>query len=503
MPTVPADVPEILETAASEADIPAAARAGIAMWLPRLLNAVANPRPPRAVVGDDLGLTVDVLGGGKEIGGSCVLLCAGGTRILVDAGARPNGNDERSLAPRRISRALDGPIDAIVVTHAHHDHAGWVPVLAREYPGARLIATAATRDLLRIMWQDAAKILEAQAATPLTSVWSGGRSAPFTQQDAEKAVRRIEPVEFGQRFAVGAFGVELFPAGHIVGAAGVVVHAGARRVVVSGDVSTTPQATVGGIVLPDSAMGTDLLLLESTYAGVKKFTPRGRAVAEFVRKVGDVVSGGGRVLVPAFALGRAQEIALVLGEHLPDVEVLVDGLARSVSTAYEEHESPDGTPIRIFGGNVRALQDRRHELDAFTNGVIVSTSGMLTSGPAVEWADRILRERRSALMIVGYQDEESPGRGLLDLAAKGGGEFDLARLDGTVTSIPVACHVDSYRLGAHASAEELVAITRQAGAAEVMLVHGERDRQREFGERLALRHQETADADDMWCPKAP
>lgn len=492
------DLAESLQTAARQSGIPADLRLGIATWLPDLLDALAEPRTPPVVVGDDLGLTVDVLGGGTEIGGSCVLLSAGGTRILIDAGARPSGHDERTIAPRHLSRALEDRIDAIIVTHAHNDHGGWVPVLVRDHPETRLFMTTATRDLLRVMWRDSAKVLAGRAADPALSGWTGGQSGPFTREDVERAVRRCEPVEFGQRLGIGALGVELFPAGHIVGAAGVVIHAGDRRVVVSGDVSATQQATVCGIVLPDSALGSDLLLLESTYAGLRKLTSRERAVSEFVRKISDVVSGGGRVLVPAFALGRAQEVALVLNEHLPEVEVLIDGMARSVSTVYEEHESPNGSPLRIFGGNVREVRNRHRELSTFTNGVIVSTSGMLTSGPAVEWAERILREPQSALMIVGYQDEESPGRKLLDLTEKGGGKFDLAQPGGARTAIRVACHVDSYQLGAHASADELVAITQKAAAAKVMLVHGERERQRQFAERLALRNQATAAADRLW-----
>src|SRR5205823_12155280 len=161
--------------------------------------------------------------------------------------------------------------------------------------------------------------------------WAGGPLPPYGRDDVRRAVERLQVLRFGQRRWVGALEIELFPAGHIVGAAGVVVHAGPHRVVVSGDVSWSEQATVGGIEVPESARSADLLLLESTYGAQRRPAPRVQVVADLVRSVTDVVQAGGRVLVPAFALGRAQEVALAVAEHLPDVDVLIDGLARDIS----------------------------------------------------------------------------------------------------------------------------------------------------------------------------
>jgi uncharacterized protein len=488
VPTKSPDLAEALGKAARSAGLPDTTCDSAIQWLPALLRALADP--PRVRLADELALSVEVLGGGHEIGGSSVLVTAGGTRILIDAGTRPNGDESQSLAPPRIAEALAGRIDAIIVTHAHNDHAGWVPALVAERPNTPVFTSQATADLLATMWLDSAKILGRRS--------EGTETRPaYTREDVRYALTRIEALDVGGRRRVRDIEFELFPAGHILGAVGVVVHAGGQRVVVSGDVSGAGQRTVGGIQIPDDAVGADLLVLESTYAGMPRPVPRQHAVEAFVRDMTGVLDRGGRVLVPAFALGRAQEIALLCTEHLSGVEVIVDGLARDVSRVYQSYAGPDGRPMQIFDGRVRPVPygGTQSEITMLRTGVVIATSGMLTAGPAVAWARAILPDPRSGLMVVGYQDEDSPGRRLLALAEAGGGVFELPGTDESAPqSVEVAAHVADYKLGAHASADELITITARAAPSAVMLVHGEPRGQRQLRERLGLRNQTTVEA---------
>jgi Cft2 family RNA processing exonuclease len=482
-----------LVTAVRVAGLPADLAKTVATWLPALLAAFAEP--PRSSVLSERDLRVDVLGGGAEIGGSCVLVSAGDTRVLIDAGTRPGAT---ASGPPRIQEALAAPLDGIVITHAHNDHAGWVPAILTRQPDVPILVTDATASLLATMWFDSAKVMAHRRADD----GDVGPLPPYGRDDVRHALSRMQTIPFGRRRRMGELEVELFPAGHIVGAAGVVVHAGRQRVVVSGDVSRPGQRTVGGIDIPDSAVGAELLLLESTYAASGRLTPRHVAANDLVRTVATITSAGGRVLVPAFALGRAQEVALTLAEALPDVDMLIDGLARDVSAVYEQHAGPGGTPLRIFGSRVRAVPPRgtRDAIASLTSGVIIATSGMLTAGPAVSWARAILPDPTSGLMVVGYQDEDSPGARLLALTEAGGGEFELHSADGTRIAVPVNAQVSSYKLGAHASADELATITREIDASAVMLVHGEVRGQKTFAQRLALRGQVTVPAGE-WSAK--
>ncbi|MFF5262043.1 MBL fold metallo-hydrolase [Actinomadura viridis] len=456
------------------------------------VRAVVDPArsAPSVQVVEELDLRVTPLGGDTEIGGSCLLVEAGGTRLLVDAGLRPG---EQSSPPRDIELALDGPLHGVVVTHAHNDHCGYVPALVARRPDLRVLATAETVRLMPVMWGDTAKIM--QDRTRRLARWGTDATALYGPTEAAAAARRCEEVSFGMPRRVGEVTVELFPAGHILGAAGVVIRAGARRVVVTGDISGFRQESVDGYVLPESARDADLLVMETTRCGDER-DDRDPRVGDFVREVQEIYQAGGRVLVPAFALGRAQEVALLMRRHLPEVPVRIDGMAVDLSTAFETATAGSSRPLTIFGGAV-AVADRPAELDTFRNGVVITTSGMLTAGPAVQWAARILPEPGSALFISGYQDEESPGSRLRELSEEGG-NFTLPAY-GREMTVPVRARVATMGLSAHADRRGLLNIADQVTAHQVMLVHGLQRRQRVFREVLRVRHHTTTE-NTRWRP---
>jgi len=436
------------------------------------------PSPQFSAATRDRELTVKPLGGGTEIGGSCLLVEVGDVRLLVDAGMRPRQPLDRS-GPPLIGEVRGGRLDAVVVTHAHHDHAGYVPALVADHPGLAVYCTADTAALLPTMWADSVRVFDRRVArTP-----PGGPElplAPYSQAEVDQAQRRLRPLGFGASAEIAAgITIELFPAGHILGAAGVVVTAGESRLTVTGDVSNQAQTTVPGLIVPQSAQGCGLLVIESTHC--QRNTNREAEVEQFLATVQETVASGGRVLVPAFALGRAQEVALTLRRRLPDVPVLLDGLAKEVARIYEQQTEMRPDPLYIYGDQVREVPaTQRGELIAsFRRGVIITTSGMLTAGPAVQWARAVLPDPNAALLLVGYQDEESPGAALLALSkdSRAGFELNGARVE-------VNAQVSKAGLSAHADRRGLTSIVRTVGAEDVMLVHGFPAAQREFTEHL-------------------
>lgn len=448
-----------------------------------VLGAIADP-PAQvpdsvpAVFTRDRDISLTPLGGGTEIGGSCMLVEVGDVRILVDVGSRPraSGND---LGPPDIAVATAGHIDAIVLTHAHNDHSGYAPVLTSRYPNLPIYCTADTAALLPAMWNDAVKVFE-RTRHERAAYGDPAAEPPYTQIEATAAQYRIRELAYGRVMEVAdGVTIELFPAGHILGAAGVVVTAGSSRVVVTGDVSDMAQASVPGLVVPDPARHAALLVIESTYCrpGGK---PRAQEVERFVSTVAETVKTG-RVLVPAFALGRAQEVVLTLRSRLPDIPILVDGLAKEISRIYQSQTVGTDHPLQIYGDNVKEVLpgSRREQNIALRRGVIVTTSGMLSAGPAVQWARWILPDPSSALLVSGYQDEESPGRALLDLAKGEGLTFNLDGQD-----IEVKANVAEFRLSAHASRNGLTSIVRDVAPRQTMLVHGVASAQREFADHL-------------------
>jgi Cft2 family RNA processing exonuclease len=481
------------ETSASTADpLISAALAQADVAPDSLLSALdallAPPAPTQPMwVGEQREIALTPLGGGTDIGGSCMLVSVGDVRILIDAGMRPKMRIDQA-APEHIDVALAGAIDAIVITHAHHDHAGYVPALTAEYPNVPVICTPETAAILPTMWNDSVRVFErgrgsyVEGDEPLAE-------PPYGQAQVRTAQRRIREVQCGRVVEIAdGVTITLFPAGHILGAAGVVVSAGPNRITVTGDVSDLAQLSVPGLVVPDAAHGSDLLVIESTYCGHHN-SNREAEVEKFVRMVaetvGDSAATGGRVLVPAFALGRAQEVALTLRSRLPDVPVLIDGMAKDIATIYEEQTAGTARPLEIYGEQVSAVRawERQQLLRTFRRGVIVTTSGMLTAGPAVTWAQSILPDPDAALLIAGYQDEDSPGFELLELAeGNRQATFVLDR-----DELKVNARVAKFGLSAHADRRGLSSIITEVDARNVMLVHGVASKQRDFADNLTRR----------------
>lgn len=436
------------------------------------------PSPQLSAVTRARELMVTPLGGGTEIGGSCLLVEAGDVRLLVDAGMRPRQPLDQS-APPLIDEVRGGRLDAIVITHAHHDHAGYVPALVADHPGLAVYCTADTAALLPTMWADSVRVFDRREAR---APFAGPELplAPYGQAEVEQAQRRLLPLRFGASAEVAAgVTIELFPAGHILGAAGVVVTAGESRLTVTGDVSNQDQATVPGLIIPQSARACDLLVIESTHC--RRNTNRDAEVEQFLATVHETVASGGRVLVPAFALGRAQEVALTLRRRLPDVPVLLDGMAKEIARIYQQQTEARPDPLHIYGDQVREVPPtQRGELIAsFRRGVIITTSGMLTAGPAVQWARAVLPDPNAALLLAGYQDEESPGAALLALSRD-----NRAGLELNGVRVEVNAQVSKAGLSAHADRRGLTSIVRDVGAEQVMLVHGYPAAQWEFTEHL-------------------
>ena len=452
-----------------------------------VIRSPAQPVPVQFATTRQREVSLTPLGGGTEIGGSCMLVEVGDVRILVDAGMRPR--QPLDLAgPPNIDIARSDHLDAIVVTHAHNDHAGFVPALTAGHANLSVFCTAETAALLPTMWADSVKVFD-RAAREQLSYSQSGPTPPYGQSDVVAAQHRLRPIPWGKVVEVAdGVTIELFPAGHILGAAGVVVAAGSTRVTVTGDVSNLAQATVPGLVVPQSARGSDLLVIESTYC--QRRSHRDVEVENFLATVLETVTSGGRVLVPAFALGRAQEVALTLRSRLPDVPVLLDGMAKQITRIYEQQTADGDRPLQIYGDQVREVppDQRRQLITSFRRGVIVTTSGMLTAGPAVQWARSILPDPNSSLLLAGHQDEESPGAALLELAEGLNSTFVLDSQD-----VEVKARVAKFGLSAHADRQGLASIADDVAANQVMLVHGLSGPQREFGDHLTRRgHQVVA-----------
>ena len=395
-------------------------------------------------------------------------------------------------------------LDAVLVTHAHSDHTGALPIVHEAFPAAPIHLTPPTADLVSILQRDALEIMSAaerEDEVPL-----------YTERQVEGMVEMLRPVHHHESFAVGEVTVTYLPASHILGASMIHLATPGGDVLFSGDYSVGAQRTVPALARP--ALPVDLFVTESTY-GNRMHADRKVAEARLVQTLAEVVEGGGRVLIPAFAIGRAQEVILILkaalrAGQMPEVPVFVDGMVRSVCGVYAQHEryaSPalareiraNGHPF--FDGPIRAVKsprDRRDVLDAGPS-VIVSSSGMLHGGPSAFYAEALAQREKDAILITGYQDEESPGAALLKLAAAEGPR-QLRLGDKTVD---VRCRFSAYSLSAHADRMQMVGLVEALRPRTVVLVHGDRAAKAALAASLDAGDVELADDGDQIARSYP
>jgi Cft2 family RNA processing exonuclease len=421
------------------------------------------------------------LGGADEVGASCTLVEMAGKKILVDAGIRISPRTSRGIQNDQlpdlqpISEA-GGP-DYILVTHAHTDHTGALPLVMEQYPHTPVIMTRPTEALVGTLQRDAQKIMKGNYAAE-------GELPLFDEISMNRLMDAIQTVEFKQPVKLGEeLQATYHIAGHIAGAAMIVLESSEGTLVMSGDVSLSAQRTVESVQVPN--IKADALVLESTYGG-KLHANRVAEEKRLIQTLKDVTERGGKVLIPAFALGRSQEIIQIIHafrDQLEDVPVYVDGMVRVVCDSYARFS--DLVPkqsTRMAGDDhlffrdkvypIRSTKQREEVARGVEPIIVVASSGMLTGGASVAYAKAFAGDERNAILLTGYQDEEAPGRFLQRIQReKQRGETPVMRLGHD--RVKVRCRLGTYSLSAHADESELISVAEAFSAEEVMLVHGE------------------------------
>ena len=427
------------------------------------------------------------LGAAGTVTGSKYLVQNGDRRVLVDCGLFQGYKQlrERNWAPLPIDPAT---IDAVVLTHAHLDHSGYLPVLVRNGFRGPIIATRATRDLCELLLPDSGHLLEADARYANKRGFSKHKPALplYTEEEARQTVRAFATAAFREASAVLPGCHATFrPAGHILGAASIEVDWNGVRIVFSGDLGRYDDATM---VDPEPIGRADYLVVESTYGNRRHDPAPPEQALEDV--IGRTVQRGGTVVVPAFAVGRAQSLLFHLSQvrkrgQLANVPVYLDSpMAVNASEIFCEHlgehrltadECREACGVATY---VREVEDSKRLTQDNMPKVIISASGMATGGRVLHHLKHYAPMRRNTILLAGYQAGGTRG------AALKAGTEEL-KIHGEF--VPVRAEVASLDMvSAHADRDELL---RWLGGFEAppkrtFVTHGEADASDQF--RLSI-----------------
>ena len=401
-------------------------------------------------------MKISVLGAGKEVGRSAFLVTCENTNILLDYGVLLKREPSFPLHVR------PKDINAVVLSHAHLDHSGYIPSLflssSTDIP---VLGTLPTFELSQLLIEDMIKI--------------SGLYLPFEYLDLINMINHCKNLQYREKHSIGDVDITLHESGHVIGGASIMMEYQGKRIFYTGDINTRGSKLLrpADLDLPN----IDLLIIESTYSQTEQM-PREESERRLLDFAYEVVDRGGTLFIPAFSVERAQEIACVLKTHQFKHKVAMDGMALKVNEIMLEHTSYLRDP-EIFKKAVLEAEwvhgwQRRKQL-VREPGVIISPAGMLVGGSAVFYLQEIAKDPKNGVAMVSYQGEGTPGRALLDKK--------IITYDGKMRKC--LAEVNRFEFSGHNSRSELFEILDKIkGNPEVLAIHGDGNSCTRFAEEI-------------------
>ncbi|MGI0100637.1 MAG: MBL fold metallo-hydrolase [Candidatus Micrarchaeaceae archaeon] len=395
------------------------------------------------------------LGGAQEVGRSAILI-KDRKSLLLDYGIKINHKIEYPTAMPEV--------DAIVLSHAHLDHSGFVPALYNEM----LIPAFGTEPTL--------KMSELLLNDSLNIAKKEHMQQRFHKRQIATMMRRYTSLDYHSPIDMGNFSIELFDSGHICGSAITLLEMknGGKhsRIVYTGDYKLGQQMLHKGAEIVKG----DVLITESTYA-TREHPDRNLLEKEFIGKVKETLDSNGTVLLPVFAVGRSQEILTLLYRHGLTQYTYLDGMARAATSIVLKYSTfvSNADALSKAVKETSIIGDRSERGEALESpSIILTTAGMLTGGPVLDYITRL--RRNSSILLTGYQVEGSNGRTLMD--------------SGTVVIDGKKMHIDAnvsyYDMSAHAGMSDLREYVKGSEPSVVICVHGDRENAIKLADDLRL-----------------
>jgi KH/beta-lactamase-domain protein len=436
----------------------------------------------REEMSDDQWVRITTLGCCREVGRASFILSTPETRILVDCGDKPGAEDEVPYlqVPEALGSGANS-LDAVVLTHAHLDHSAFIPLLFKYGYDGPIYTTEPTRDLMGLLTLDYLDVAAKE-----------GRAPPYESEMVREAIKHTVPLEYGDVTDIAPdIKLTLHNAGHILGSSIAHFHVGdgLYNVAFSGDIHYDDTRLFNGAV--NEFPRVETLVLESTYGGRNDYqTDQEDSERKLKHVIRNTLEGDGNVLIPAFAVGRSQEIMLVLEEamrsgDIPEVPIHLDGMiweATAIHTTYPEYLRDD-LRERIFHddqnpflaeqfNHIDGGEEERQDVADGDPSIILSTSGMMEGGPILSWIEHMASDDDSTLVFVGYQAQGTLGRRI----RKGRTEIPLTDRGGRTNTLNLEMDVESVDgFSGHADRQGLENFVRTMNPRpeKILCVHGD------------------------------
>lgn len=381
------------------------------------------------------------LGGSSEIGSTALLLQTDEFSSIFDYGLTPASPPEYPLETP--------PLDYIFLSHAHLDHCGMIPTLTRKYP-VPFFTSQMTLLISQLLLRDNLKICEYE-----------GYPIMYSKADISAMDRDLQLIAENSQISLNQSELYSHSAGHIPGALMFKIKLkDGRTVLFTGDINTIDTQ----LVLGTKSEKCDILVMEATYSS-SNHELRQKIEHRFLEKIEEVLDRGGKVIVPAFAVGRTQEILLVLSNMVGDLNIWLDGMGKDVTKLFlrEPGFIRNEKKLKKIYEKVNKVRSKAHRKKALNADVILTTSGMLDGGPVLNYINQFKDNEKNAVLLTGYQVEGSNGRRLIDK-----GEINLY---GTAQKIKL--EVQHFDFSAHSGHNELVNFAHRCDPEHVILFHSD------------------------------
>lgn len=413
------------------------------------------------------------------IGANSYLIDSGKARVVLDSGMHPKHEGEEAIP--HLEFVEEDTIDAAVLSHAHLDHTGTIPLLLKRHPSAPLFLTPSTRDLAIAMLHNSVNVMSSKR------IELGINDYPlFHHEELEEMESRFEQRHYEKPFDLDANGTmrgTFHDAGHILGSAAITIEGEGKRVLYTGDISFAGHTLLKGARLPEEPV--DALIVETTRGAQERAAEYTRAkeerrIAEAIRAV---IERRGSVLIPVFAIGKTQELLTMIHQFkskklIPrKTPVYIGGLSTKMTLIYDRHlkgsrrHFPDFEimhDMKLETGN----RKRRGPIPLHPGCIYALSSGMMSENTASNTfaAQGFMENQKNAIFFVGYTDSETPGY-RIKTAEKG----DLITMDSRLPRVPLLCDVETFDFSGHATREEILEYIIKVRPATTFLVHGDDD----------------------------